>query len=398
MTKHCAKLEAMSDLDELCEPVAEPRRLVRRGRNVRFALSLFSGAGGMDIGVTQAGFDVLSAIEIDHHASETLRHNIKKRKEKTSVIECNIRAIDPEGLRDSLGLQEGELDLLCGGPPCQAFSQIGKQDSLRDERGILLFQMVRFAHYFRPKAILIEQVKGLLSAKDLHGVKGGVFTRLIDELEKLDYVPKWKTVLAADYGVPQLRQRVFIVAMRKPNDFSFPNPTHCPPGHVNSLFPLPPYVTVGDVLKGLGKPSGKECMTREDNHVDVTPERDRERIEEVPEGEYLAAQLHLPHSIRRNLTKKDTTKYLRLSRSRPSLTLRCGEIFYHPTEARYLTPREYMRIHGYPDDYSLTGPVRSRSGVVRDLDQHRQVANSVPPPVARILATEIREQLDAKNL
>lgn len=352
----------------------------------------------MDIGVTQAGFNILAAVEIDHHACGTLRHNIQNNRQKTSVIECDIRAIDPEGLRDALGLQNGELDLLCGGPPCQAFSQIGKQDGLRDERGILLFQMIRYARAFHPKAILIEQVKGLMSAKDLHGAKGGVFARLIEELDKLEYVPKWKIILAADYGVPQLRQRVFIVAMKNPNDFAFPNPTHCPPDVNNSLFPLPPYVTVGDVLKGLGKPSGREKLPRKENHIDVTPERDRERIREVPEGEYLAAQLHLPKEIRKNLSKKDTTKYLRLSRSRPSLTLRCGEIFYHPTEERYLTPREYMRIHGYPDDYVLTGPVRSRSGVVRDLDQHRQVANSVPPPVARIIAMEIRRQLDAKNI
>lgn len=109
----------------------------------------------------------------------------------------------------------------------------------------------------------------------------------------------------------------------------------------------------------------------------------------MSEGSFLAGELHLPASQRGKLTKKDTTKFRRLSFSEPSLTLRCGEIFFHPVEDRYLTPREYMRIHGYPDTYLLKGPVRGRSGRVRYLDQHRQVANSVPPPVAYAIAKEI---------
>ncbi|MFO0108808.1 MAG: DNA cytosine methyltransferase, partial [bacterium] len=88
----------------------------------------------------------------------------------------------------------------------------------------------------------------------------------------------------------------------------------------------------------------------------------------------------------------------RLSFSEPSLTLRCGEIFFHPVEDRYLTPREYMRIHGYPDNYFLKGPVRGRSGKVRYLDQHRQIANSVPPPVAYAIATEITKFLTPKTV
>ena len=137
---------------------------------------------------------------------------------------------------------------------------------------------------------------------------------------------------------------------------------------------------------------------RLDSHVDVTPERDRERIAQVPEGAHLAAQTHLDKELRCNLTSKDTTKYLRLHRKRPANTLRCGEIFYHPTEDRYLTPREYMRIHGYHDDYILKGPIRSRTGTVKNLDQHRQIANSVPPPLAKILGSQILRFLDEQNI
>jgi DNA (cytosine-5)-methyltransferase 1 len=359
----------------------------------RLALSLFSGAGGMDIGVSQAGFHILACIEIDPHCCETLLAAVERERRKTKIIEADIRKVDPAQLMANLGLEVGELDLICAGPPCQAFSQIGKQESLKDERGLLLFQVTRFAEVFQPRAILIEQVKGLLTAKDLKEHSGGVFRMLLADLERLDYVPKWKVINAADYGTPQLRKRVFVVATKKPNGFRFPLPTHRPPEDQVGLFGLPPYMTVGAALTGLGEPSPKNGKHREDSHVDVTPDGDRFRIRGVPEGSFLARQTHLSKEQVRNLTKKDTTKFLRLSRDKPSNTLRCGEIFFHPTEDRYLSPREYMRIHGYPDDYFLKGPIRGRSGRVRKLDQHRQVANSVPPPVARMIAEEIKEAL-----
>jgi len=357
-------------------------------RMKRTALSLFSGAGGMDIGVLSAGFEILACVEFDPNCCATLRLNIGKENRMTRVIHADIRAIDPAMLMRELGLQPGELDLLFGGPPCQAFSQIGKQEALKDERGLLLFQMTRFAEVFQPKAIFIEQVKGLLSAKDKRGERGEVYHMLLSHLKRLGYDPRPKVLRAVDYGVAQLRQRVFIVSTKPPNGFEFPAPTHGPEEEITGLFPLDPYVTVGQVLNGLPPPSLKG-IERQDSHVDVTPKGDRSRIHGVPEGGYLANQIHLPDSQRGKLSAKDTTKYLRVSRTRPPNTLRCGEIFFHPTEDRYLSPREYMRIHGYPDTYLLAGPIRSRSGRVRELDQHRQIANSVPPPLARIVAIDI---------
>lgn len=361
------------------------------------ALSLFSGAGGMDIGVRNAGFEILSCVEVDHNCCDTLRFNIQRERKNTIVHETDVRIIDPKKMMHILGLKEGGLSLLFGGPPCQSFSQIGKQKALDDERGLLLFQMIRFAEAFRPRAIQIEQVKGLLSSKDQTGKSGGVFKYFLSELERLDYVPKWQILNAADYGVPQNRYRVFIVATEKPNGFVFPEPTHGEIKSHASLFNLKPYCTVGEVLIDLGNPSPKNGDRRLDSHIDVTPEGDRKRIHGVPEGGHLAAQTHLPKSQIKNLTKKDTTKFLRLSRNLISHTLRCGEIFYHPNEDRYLTPREYMRIHGYPDEYLLLGPIRGRSGVVRNLDQHRQVANSVPPPLAYIMAKNIRRVIECQK-
>lgn len=353
------------------------------------AISLFSGAGGLDLGLTQAGFRLLASIEIDPFACSTLRLNHNRA---TRVVQADVRSIDPEKMMVDLGLVPGELELLCGGPPCQSFSQIGARAGVLDERGQLVFEVVRFARRFRPQAILMEQVTGFLKAADEQGRL--VVDRLSAALRRLGYTIHWTVMNAADYGVPQSRRRVFLVGLRTASAFSFPVPSHgalldqqLPPGN------LQPWVTTARALSGLGSPSVRNGHVRTDSHLDVTPDGQRTRIRDVPEGEWLAKQLHLPITVRQTLKRKDTTKFRRLSRRAPSLTLRCGEIFFHPTEDRYLSPREYARLHGYPDTYLFTGPIRSRSGQAKTLDQHRQVANSVPPPLAHAVAKRIKVAL-----
>jgi DNA (cytosine-5)-methyltransferase 1 len=361
------------------------------------ALSLFSGAGGIDIGIRNAGFSVLACVERDPFCCETLRTNISRESLDTKIIEDDIRNIHPATLMSDLNLKLGELDLLVGGPPCQAFSQIGKRLSIQDERGMLLFEMPRFAKVFRPKVILIEQVKGLLNAQDHNKVIGGVFTMIIRELEDIGYKTKWRLLLAADYGVPQMRQRVFIVATLGEVNFDFPDPTYSSVNNAKPLFDLPIHRTVGEVISTLPIPASRNAQRVEDSHIDITPAGDRYRIHGVPEGQHLAAQHHLPAEQRQKLTKKDTTKFRRMSRTSPAITLRCGEVFFHPTEDRYLTVRECMRIHTYPDDYILKGAIRGRSGQVKNLDQYRQIANSVPPLLAEHLGQAIMECLQCER-
>lgn len=345
------------------------------------ALSLFSGCGGMDIGVERSGFKTIASIEIDKHAANSLQTWRKTQNSNGIIINDDINNINPSSFPKN-------IDLLYGGPPCQAFSLIGKRNSLLDSRGQLLFQIVRFASTIKPRVILLEQVKGLLSAKDENNVVGGAFDLFLRELEKIGYASKWLVINVADYGLPQKRERLFLVATKGINKFIFPRPTHTKNPEQALLFPLLPHEVVKKYLSDLPMPTGKNEAPIVKNHVDITPNRDRERISYVPQGSYLAIQ-KAPKDIIMNLTKKDSTKFRRLSFDEPSLTLRGGEIFYHPVEDRYLTPREYLRLHTFPDSYELMGPIRSRSGTYTSLDQHRQVANAVPPKIAEILSKEI---------
>jgi DNA (cytosine-5)-methyltransferase 1 len=354
-------------------------------------LSLFSGAGGFDLGATQAGVNVRGCIEIDRFAVETLRANFESDSNGPFIHHGSIEDVDLEAFSKQSGIYPGELDVLFGGPPCQTFSQIGKQASLDDPRGLLLFQMVRFAEFFMPKTVVIENVKGLLSATGPAGRKGEVLESLVSSLENLGFNVNWKVLDSSNYGVAQNRHRLFIVGAL---DFepTFPQPTHSEPDLLNP--DAIPKLSVGEVLIGLGSPEIKGSE-REDSHIDGTPAGDRRRISGVPEGSFLAACEFLPQEQRGKLTKKDSTKFRRLSNSGRSNTLRCGEIFFHPNEDRYLTPREYLRVHGYPDEFVLKGPIRGRSGQAKELDQHRLVANSVAPPVASELLRHLIAELRA---
>ncbi|MBR2518627.1 MAG: DNA cytosine methyltransferase [Selenomonadaceae bacterium] len=372
------------DVDSAANEIYNRHKIFRDVSKIFKALSLFSGAGGMDLGVLQAGFEIAACVECDKFCCETLRETILRSSRSTKVFQTDIRQLELSTLN------VGRIDLLFGGSPCQAFSLAGKKLSLEDERGELLFEFIRFAHAIKPRAIMVEQVKGILTAKDLTGKVGGVFETFVHQLENLGYVVKWQVLSAVNFGVAQRRDRIFLVASTN-DKFSFPSPTH---GEQGNLF-LPTFKTVGEVIQNLPPPK-KKFDTNEiplDSHFDITPPRDCERIHGVPEGKYLSSQTHLPKEQIGGLTKKDTTKFLRLDRNKPANTLRGGEIFFHPTEDRYLTPREYMRIHGYPDDYVLCGPIRGRSGTAKNLDQYRQISNSVPPPLAKAVAEKILEVL-----
>ena len=317
----------------------------------------------MDLGVSEAGFTTVCAIESDPHCAATLRRNSRDK----TVWQADVRIINPMRVLEVLNLGRGSLALLHGGPPCQPFSQIGKKKGLLDPRGTLVFDLVRCADAMRPTAVLIEQVPTFLQARTADGQP--LREMLRQAFQKLGYDMHCDIMDASRHAVPQRRRRAVIVCVPRGQAFDFPfsltNDT----------------VTVGSALAGLPAPSIPGTPPPIANHIDVTPLRDKERIAYVPEGLWLSKVQDAPDEIRRKLTRKDTTKYRRLDRADLSPTLRCGEAPYHPTENRYITPREAARIQGFPDQHVFEGPIRRRTGVVRNLDQHRQVANAAPPPV-----------------
>ena len=338
------------------------------------AISLFAGAGGMDIGVHAAGFKTICAIESDPHCAATLRRNGARKV----VWQADVRVVDPQRLLQVLGIEAGELGLLHGGPPCQPFSQIGKQAGLGDPRGALIFEVLRFVRVVRPAAVLVEQVPNFLRAQTPAGRH--LAEALREEFRALGYDMHVDVLDAQAHGVAQRRRRALFVCLPTGTAFDFPLPTERAE-------------TVGRALRGLPAPVAADQPPAVANHVDVTPRRDQERIAYVPEGLWLAKAPNVPPDILRNLSRKDTTKYRRLHRDGVAPTLRCGEALYHPLQDRYITPREAARLQGFPDRHVFEGPIRRRTGRVPDLDQHRQVANAVPPPLARAVAAQVREAL-----
>ncbi len=183
------------------------------------AISLFSGAGGMDIGVTKAGFDNVCSVEMDPHCAATLRLN----SPRTAVWQVDIRALDPKRTLDALGLDTGDIALLHGGPPCQPFSQIGHKRGLLDPRGQLAFEMIRFAKALRPSAVILEQVPTFLGTQAAIGMT--VLDVIREAFWRIGYEAHTSILNALDFDVPQRRKRAVIAAVPKGQSFSFPLPS-----------------------------------------------------------------------------------------------------------------------------------------------------------------------------
>ena len=239
--------------------------------------------------------------------------------------------------------------------------------------------MIRFAAALRPAAVLIEQVPKFLDAAAAHNMT--MLDVFAEEFHQIGYDLNASVLDAHDYRVPQKRKRAIIVAVHRGQQFTFPP--------IDSRAPL----TVGDAISDLPTAVSPGSVPLAPNHVDITPDRDRYRISFVSEGQWLSKAQDAPSDVVQRLTPKDSTKFRRLHRKLPSLTLRCGEALYHPLEDRYVTPREAARLQGFPDNHVFHGPIRRRTGTVPNLDQHRQVANAVPAPLAMAVASRVRSAL-----
>ncbi|HAS88729.1 MAG TPA: hypothetical protein DCS48_05425 [Desulfovibrio sp.] len=191
-------------------------------------ISLFSGAGGLDIGLERSGLKAISMCEIENVFCDTLRENAKKTHSdgmsyfnSTKIINSDIRELDVAEL--TLGK---EIDLVVGGPPCQSFSSSGKQLSILDPRGALLDEFLRFIDEIQPKMFLFENVRGLVTARDRLGTPGGVITNLVRALEDIGYSCRAGLLNSADFGSYQRRVRCFIIGTKQGLAPEFPHPTH----------------------------------------------------------------------------------------------------------------------------------------------------------------------------
>lgn len=367
-------------------------------------VDLFCGAGGLSEGLRQAGFCPKVGVDFDKHAAATYRHN----HPGVPVIEKDISEVTGKEILDLAGVDH--VDLIAGGPSCQGFSTHGKrmQD---DPRNFLFEHFVRLVDELRPRMFLMENVKGMLTYNK------GAFRRQIEAaFEEIGYRTNFAQVVAADYGVPQLRHRIlFIGTCEDRLPLTFPNPTH---GDVEKG--LRPHVTVEEAigdLPSIGQdflkesrayrtaPRGPYQVYSRSNapqkvsmHVGrpLSPQASK-LAKFIGQGEGLRAVPvdHLPERFKRmrrisngQLRRDCTTLYHRLSTERPAYTITCNYKnvasgpFLHPHEDRSISHREAARFMSFPDRYEFVGAAIPR-----------QIGNAVPPLLARAVGEHLFEIL-----
>ena len=328
------------------------------------SIELFAGAGGLALGLENAGFKHIGLVEIDKNASNTLKFN----RPKWNVLCEDVEVIAKRDLEKEFNIKKRELDLLSGGAPCQSFSYAGKRLGLEDVRGTMFYHYAVFLDKLQPKMFLFENVKGLLSHD-----KGRTFKTILDIFEDEGYKVVYKILNAWDYGVAQKRERLIVIGIRndlsKKIKFSYPEKFSYKP-------------VLRDILKNVPISDGASYS-----------EKKKKIFSLVPPGGYWR---DIPEDIAKEYMKScwnmgggRTGILRRLSLDEPSLTVlttpqmkqteRC-----HPTEIRPFTVRENARIQSFPDEWEFSGSVGS---------QYKQVGNAVPCKLAEEIGLSIIKSL-----
>jgi len=384
-------------------------------------LDLFAGAGGLSEGLREAGFRSLYANEFvpTYAATFALNHA------DTLVQSGDVREVDAAEVRRNVGLKRGELDLMAGGPPCQGFSINAPKRSSEDQRNHLFKEYLRFVDEFQPRAVLIENVPGLVSFDE-----GGTLNAILQSLEALGYSADVQILYAPHYGVPQTRWRTVILGLRGSAEplAAFPKPIRHAPMRVNFTsrfagrdivaFPgsveLPTFTTVqdaigdlpvlsngeeGDLVKSYPTPplndyqralrAGSEGVH---NHQAARLGKiNMERLSHIPAGgnwTNIPFDL-LPAGMKRARRSDHTKRYGRVEAGGLASTIltKCDPhwgAYVHYSQDRAFTVREAARIQSFPDTYRFTG---SR------VDQYEQVGNAVPPLLAAAVGQSISAAL-----
>ena len=322
-------------------------------------ISLFSGAGGFKLGLEQAGFECILASDIMEEALSTCKLN-----SDTPFLCKDIRQITIE---EVLKLTQGKFpDVIIGGPPCQGFSVMGDKMG-SDPRNNLFQSYINLVRNLNPKCFILENVKGL---KTMYG--GQAYNSIIDGFSSSGYNIHSKVINSKDFGVPQSRERVFIVGTKLNKAFDFPQSVN------HKIGSLEPCNTVGDAINDLIK-SHSAPNHLHLNHSDIV----KERYSLIPEGGKLPPPEMLPKHIRR---KNFGSTYVRLHRNKLAPTMVPGNNAFpvHPTLNRSLSPREAARIQSFPDSHIFDGSRRMQCILV---------GNAVAPLVAANIGMEIKKHL-----
>lgn len=332
------------------------------------SLETFAGAGGLALGMEQAGLDSVGAIEIDGNACRTLRKN----RASWNVIEGDIIEIANNGIRNLEQFTfDGELDVLSGGYPCQSFSYAGKRHGLEDTRGTLFYPYSLLLQELMPKVFIAENVKGLVNHDE-----GRTLETMLKVFIEAGYDVQWNVLNAWDYDVAQKRERIVIVGIREDlvekqlYPYAFPKPTELKPVLKDILMDVPRSEGVGYSDK---KKAVLELVPPGGSWVDLPDNIARE---------YMGASYHSGGG-KRGMAR-------RISWDEPSLTLttspsqkqteRC-----HPSETRPFTVREYARIQSFPDEWEFEGGVGA---------QYKQIGNAVPVSLARFISLSVVHYLN----
>lgn len=348
----------------------------------RDVISFFSGAMGLDIGLANAGLNIVIGQDFDQACVNTMRANGHK------VLGGDIRDIEPQILLDMTGLNIGEPFMICGGPPCQPFSTAGKRLGINDPRGSLFMDFIRMIDYIKPRFFVMENVKGIMSAPlryeeaeerdylDHEKKPGTVLEVILGEFSKLEYKTVYGILDAVNYGVPQFRERFVMIGSRDHEDIFLPVPTHF------QMHQNPDYrwQTVGRAIQDLEDEDG-ECGK-------LTPER-MKYLRMVPEG---GNWKDLPKDVipaaMGGAYESGGGKvgfYRRLTYAQPAPTITTAPaqkatMLCHPKKNRPLSIHEYARIQQFPDDWIFEGTTAAK---------YKQIGNAVPIGLAEAIGEAV---------
>ena len=368
------------------------------------AVDLFSGCGGMTLGFKMAGFNSIFASDVDENAGKTFIRNFPNTPFKVADI-CQITKEDVDEVTGGI-----IPDVIIGGPPCQGFSLANKRRGLikDDPRNRLFYQFVKFINWYSPKSFVMENVKGLLSMQN-----GEVIKTIVEEFTNAGagYNVDYRILRASDYGVPQIRERVIIIGMRKDINV-FPDF----PKLLNSI------VTVDDAISDLpiihaGEGSEIQDYATEPqndyqkqmrlysdkvyNHIAMKhTKRLIERFKAIKPGQGLLDVWETHGAVKRGApTEKSNIKFhqnnQRVYGNKPAPTIAASfqSNFIHPHLDRNFTAREGARLQSFPDNFIFEG-MRTKMSWERGLSQYQQIGNAVPPLLAYHIAKKLKESIE----